>query len=165
MGVRQPQRGKPNPALPPKPVAPPAPPKAGSSLPSKRGRPADNWESHNSRASDQNRVIAIRTVEGRYCHAACADVNKKYVPSKTSTNDLVLAHMVSRIAASGGMLCVMCDTFIVPPSNRRDILRAELMWEKANKLHKEGKITKEELAAAKRRFMSAATKTAVKKQS
>lgn len=164
MGVRQPQRGKPNTPLPPKPVAPPLPPKSG--LPAgKRGRPADNWETHNTKASDQNRVIAIRTVEGRYCHAACADLNKKYNPSKTSTNDLVLAHMVSRIAASGGMLCLMCDTFIVPPSNRRDILRAELMWEKANKAYKEGKINREELAAAKRRFMSAATKTSTKKPS
>lgn len=162
MGAKQPQRGKPNIPLPPRPIAPPPPPKAGS-LTAKRGRPADNWETHNSKASDQNRVVAIRTVEGRYTHAACADLSKEYIPSKTPVNDLVLAHMASRIAYSGGMLCLNCDTFIVPPANRRDILRAELMWEKANKAFKAGQISKEDLAAAKRRFMSAATKSPNKK--
>lgn len=162
MGARQPQRGKQSIPLPPKPVAPPAPPKSGTTS-LKKGRPADNWETHNNRVSDQNRIIAIRTIEGRYCHAACADLAKKYAPSKAPQKDLVLAHMVSRIAYSGGMLCLSCDTFIVPPANRRDILRAEMMWEKASKAYKEGKISKEELAAAKRRFMSATAKGLNKK--
>jgi len=156
MGVKPPPKGR-NGALPPKPVAPPTPPKPGMALP-KKGRPQDNWATHNGKASDQNRIIAVRNPDGRYCHSTCADSNKLYVPSKTKTADLVLAHMVSRISYSGGMLCVLCDTFIVPPANRRDILRAELMWEKATKDHKEGRITKEDLAVAKRRFMSAATK-------
>lgn len=156
----KPPRGRANGGLPPKPAAPPKPVVApnGLSLP-KRGRPADNWEARNSRASDQNRVISIRTKEGRYIHANCADVDKVYPPSKTSDNDLVFAHLANRIAASGGMLCLLCNTFIVPPSNRRDILRAEMAWEKANNAYKEGKISKEDLAAAKRRFMSAATKS------
>ena len=160
----KPPKGRINGGLPPKPVAPPKPvivPNGVSGA--KRGRPADNWESRNGRAIDQNRVIAVRTKEGRYCHTTCADAGKLYTPSKTADDELVFAHMANRIAASGGMLCLLCDTFIVPPSNRRDILRAEMTWEKANKAYKEGKISKEDLAAAKRRFMSAATKSAPKK--
>jgi hypothetical protein len=37
------------------------------------------------------------------------------------------------------------------------------MWEKANKAFKAGQISREDLAAAKRRFMSAATKNPNKK--
>ena len=160
----KPPKGRINGGIPPKPAAPPKPVASPASIPgAKRGRPADNWEARNGRASDQNRVIAIRTKEGRYCHTACADSMKSYPPSKTSSDDLVFAHIANRIAASGGMLCLLCDTFIVPPSNRRDILRAEMAWEKANTAYKEGKISKEELAAAKRRFLSAATKNNARK--
>jgi hypothetical protein len=160
----KPPKGRINGGLPPKPVAPPKPVVVPTGLNSpRRGRPADNWEARNSRASDQNRVIAVRTKEGRYSHSSCADNAKLYAPSKTSDDDLVFAHLANRIAASGGMLCILCDTFIVPPSNRRDILRAEMAWEKANKAYKEGKLSKEDLAAAKRRFMSAATKSSPKR--
>lgn len=161
----KPPKGRANGGLPPKPAAPPKPiaaPPSGLGI-AKRGRPADNWDAKNSRMSDQHRVIAVRTNEGRYCHPACADAAKMYPPSKTADDALVFAHMANRVAASGGMLCLLCDTFIVPPSNRRDIMRAEIAWEKANKAYKEGKLSKEDLAAAKRRFMSAATKSAPKK--
>ncbi len=159
----KPPKGRSNGGLPPKPVAPPKPVNVPSGISSRRGRPADNWEARNGRASDQNRVIAVRTNEGRYCHTSCADASKQYSPSKVSEDALVFAHMANRVAASGGMLCLLCNTFIVPPSNRRDILRAEMAWEKANLAFKEGKISKEDLLAAKRRFLSAATKSAPKK--
>jgi hypothetical protein len=152
----KPAKGRTNGSV-PKPIAPPKPPPL-EAAPSRRGRPVDNWETHNLKTSDQNRVIAIRNKEGRYSHSDCSDTNKSSSPSKTDSNDLVLALMASRISYSGGMLCVLCDTYIVPPANRRDILRAEVAWERAANAFKEGKINKEDLAAAKRRFLSATNK-------
>lgn len=154
----KPAKGRTNGSVSSKPIAPPKPPALGVTG-AKRGRSVDNWDVHNAKASDQNRVIATRNEEGRYSHSACIDLHKTSSPSKTNVVDLVLAHMVSRISYSGGMLCILCDTYIVPPANRRDILRAELTWERAMKAFKDNKITKEDLAAAKRRFLSAANKS------
>lgn len=153
----KPIKGRTNGSAPNKPIAPPKPPAFGTTAP-KRGRSVDNWDTHNSKLGDQNRVVATRNKEGRYSHAACSDLNKLSPPSSTNSKDLVVAHMVRRISYSGGMLCIICDTFIIPPANRRDILRAELTWERATKAFSEGRIDKEDLAAAKRRFISATKK-------
>lgn len=115
------------------------------------------WAYINSQASDQDRVIAVKNPEGRYCHPACADAREILRPRSRPVPPTVHARIVNKVAASGGMICVLCNTFIVSPSNTRGKERAKAMWEKANESYLKGDITEAEWLAAAKRFASART--------
>lgn len=112
------------------------------------------WAFYNSKVSDQDRVIAVKNPEGRYCHPACADKLQILKPTSRPAPPKVHARMATKVASSGGMLCVICNTFIVPPANTRGIERARAMWEKANAAYLKGEITEAQWLEAAKRFAS-----------
>lgn len=112
------------------------------------------WAYKNSKASDQDRVIAIRNPEGRYCHPSCADSKGILKPTSRPMPPTIHARMASKVASSGGMLCILCNTFIVPPTTTRGKERAKTMWEKANTAYLKGEITESEWLVAAKRFAS-----------
>lgn len=135
----------------------PAPGLNTTSLPIIDSTDTKTWAYFNSQASDQDRVIAIKNPEGRYCHPACADAREILHPKSRPAPATVRASLVNKVAASGGMLCVLCNTFIVSPSNTRGKERAKAMWEKANEAYLKGEISEAAWLAAAKRFASART--------
>lgn len=118
-----------------------------------RGK-ARTWSDYNDRVSDQDRVIGVRTPEGRYVHSTCADQAKILPPTSKPLPPTVLAYAATRYASNGGLLCTICKTYIVPPTSKKGQEKAQTVWEKANQAYIEGKITKEQWLAAVARYAS-----------
>ncbi len=146
------------PATPPKATAAPRKPFTSgpmtTSIPIIDAEDKKTWAYRNLKASDQDRVIAIRNPEGRYCHPACADQRGILKPTSRPMPPMVHARMATKIASSGGMLCILCNTFIVPPATTRGKERAQAMWDKANSAYLKGEMSEQEWLAAAKRFAS-----------
>jgi hypothetical protein len=155
---------------PTRPVTPPRRPTAPTAAPGARSvaqsgtsntpankfrnsRPA-TWKAHNARVSDQDRVISIKTSEGRYIHTSCADDGREYPPNSSPFPTVVLAHMAPRVASSGGSVCAICNNFIVAPANKRAVAKAEDDWAKANTAFQSGQLSTDQFLAAAQRFAS-----------
>lgn len=135
---------------------PPIPKAPTSKAPLPKPKPRitlKTWADYNERARHDDRVLGIQTPEGRYVHASCADMVHQYLPGRPMPQT-VMVHMISKVAASGGLVCVLCDTFIVPPRNKRGIERAEAAWLKANESFHAGRLTYEEWLVAAQRYAS-----------
>lgn len=127
---------------------------ATSAIPIVKPEDKKTWAYWNSKVSDQDRVIAVKNPEGRYCHPACADKADILRPTSRPAPPKIHARMASKVASSGGMLCILCNTFIVAPANTRGKERAKSMWEKANAAYLKGEITEAQWLAAAKRFAS-----------
>lgn len=140
------------PVLPPAPVIPTAKlPVPGAAKPSNK---RITWKAYNQKQADMDRIIAVKTPEGRYIHTACADELGAPLPDTKPAAPVVPAHLAAKIASSGGYMCAKCNTFIVPPANKAGKEKAEADFKKAYRLFVAGNLTREQWMAAAERFAS-----------
>lgn len=135
------------------PGAPKLPGTTTSVTGSSKGR-VKTWADYNNRVSDQERVIGVKNSDGRYVHPSCADQARILPPTSKPVPVTIVAYAVNRYASSGGLLCGKCNVYIVPPTSKKGVEKAQTDWEKANQAFLEGKITKEQWLAAVARFAS-----------
>jgi hypothetical protein len=119
----------------------------------RNGKPR-TWAAWNNKVGDQDRVIAVKSPEGRYIHSSCSDATNVNSPATLPFPVCVPANMAAKLAAAGGLLCAHCNTFIVAPVNKRGVEKAEGDWERANRSYTDGKLSKEAFLAAAQRFAS-----------
>lgn len=113
------------------------------------------WAQYNDQCLHQDRVIAVKLPdEGRYVHSSCADEASILPPGSKPAPATIPTHMLTRVASSGGLICSRCNTFIVPPTTRRGIDKAEADWDKANESYKKGEMASEAFRAATERYIS-----------
>lgn len=113
------------------------------------------WAQYNDQCLHQDRVIAVKLPEeGRYVHSSCADEAAILPPGSRPAPTTIPTHMIGRVASSGGLICSRCNTFIVPPTTRRGIDKAEADWDKANDSFKKSEITVDAFRAAAERYIS-----------
>lgn len=113
------------------------------------------WAQYNDQCLHQDRVIAVKLPdEGRYIHSSCADEAGLLPPGSKPAPATIPTHMISRVASSGGLVCSRCNTFIVPPTTRRGIDKAEADWDKATESFRNGEMTSDAFRAAVERYIS-----------
>jgi hypothetical protein len=119
-----------------------------------RSTTSKTWAAFNNKMSDQERVIAVKTLEGRFIHPACADRSSAVLPTSVPFPVTVPANMSTKIAQAGGAVCAACNTFIVAPVNKRGLEKASADWEKANQGFIDGQTSSEAFLAAAARYAS-----------
>lgn len=154
--TRGPRNSQPAPR---KPVLPPAPPipTAKAPVPGGPAKPAARkltWKLYNQKQADMDRIIAVKTPEGRYIHASCADELGAPMPDAKPAPTVVPAHLAGKIASAGGYMCAKCNTFIVPPANKAGREKADADFKKAYRQFVAGEITREQWMSAAERFAS-----------